>query len=31
LYDPTAVRTSSQVAAFLRRAMAALDPGSGRA
>ena len=31
LYDPTAVRTSSQVAVFLGRAMAALDPGSGRA
>jgi Phosphoesterase family len=31
LYDPTAVRTSPQVAAFLGRAMAALDPGSGRA
>jgi hypothetical protein len=31
LCDPTTVRTAPQVAAFLGRAMAAIDPGNGRA
>ncbi len=31
LYDPTSLRTTPQVAAFLGRAMAVLDPGRGRA